>query len=77
MTTKPKVQLLITSTTINLTADSLNDGVIAPGRSLYTFQAIKTGISEIATRYNRILRGLALWVGQFSLSARHQHELQH
>jgi hypothetical protein len=64
MTTKPKVQLLITSTTINLTVDGLIDGVIPRGRSLYTLPTVKSAISELATRYNRILGGLTLRVGQ-------------
>ena len=58
MITKPKTQTPITSTTVNLTADSLNDGDIAPWRSLYTFPSAKSVISEAATAYNQKIGGL-------------------
>ena len=47
-----------------LAADSLTDGIILPWKPLYILPAVKTGISEIATRYNRFLGGLTLWVGE-------------
>jgi transcriptional regulator with XRE-family HTH domain len=60
----PLYNYALSSTTVKLTADSLTDGVILPGRSLHTSLAFKSVNFEIATRYNRFLGGLTLRVGQ-------------
>jgi transposase-like protein len=73
----PLYNYALSSTTINLTADRATDGVILPGRSPYTLPSAKSAISELATAYNRILRGLTSWVGQLFPVSEDQHELQH
>jgi hypothetical protein len=62
--TKQKAQTLITSTTVVIAISTTASGNNRLKPSLYTAQAFKTGISELATAYNRFLGALARRVGQ-------------
>jgi hypothetical protein len=62
--TKPKVPAPISSTSANLASSNAAGGNNRLKPSLYTLPAVKTGIFEIATRYNRFLGGLTLGVGR-------------
>ena len=62
--TKQKAQTLITSTTGVIAISTAAGGNNQLEPSLYITQAVKTGIFETMTAYNRFLGGLTLWVGQ-------------
>ena len=62
--TKQKAQSLITSTTVVIAINTAAGGNNRLKPSLYCPLAFKTGISELATRYNRFLDGLTSFGGQ-------------